>query len=194
MTRHNFLELRNAGFAVDDKDEPVPDNMPVATTINAVSDTAIDRKYSTAEYWGFYGVDQWRKSGGGVFSPAKLKITDYLSIPRMSILEFFLLFYPCDYIKIVLIPQKNNHLAHRDMEFSESLIFFGCWLCMACFEGVVDRRLLWSNTEVNMFEGAPGRLTTYISLNSFEEILRNLSYTDKNVPEYNDKFFHMIQM
>ena len=45
-----------------------------------------------------------------------------------------------------------------------------------------------------MFEGAPGKLTKYTSLNSFEYILRNLSYTDKNVPAYNDKFFHMSQM
>ena len=30
---------------------------------------------------------------------------------------------------------------------------------MDCFGGVVDRRMWWSNTEVNMFEGALGRLT-----------------------------------
>ena len=33
-----------------------------------------------------------------------------------------------------------------------------------------------------------------MSLNRFEDIPRNLSYTDKNVPAYNDKFFHMRQM
>ena len=49
---------------------------------------------------------------------------------------------------------------------------------MACFEGVVDRRMWGSNTEVNMFEGAPGRLTKYIFLNRFEDILHNLSYTN----------------
>ena len=65
---------------------------------------------------------------------------------------------------------------------------------MACFEGGVDRRMWWSNTEVNMFEGAPGRLTKYMSLNRFEDILHNLSYTDKNIPAYNEKFFHMCPM
>ena len=69
----------------------------------------------------------------------------------MSILEFFHLFYPCDYIKLVLIPQTNTHLAHRDMDFYKFLIFFVCWLYMAFFEGVVDRRMWWSNTEMNMF-------------------------------------------
>ena len=65
---------------------------------------------------------------------------------------------------------------------------------MACFEGVVDRCMWCSNTEVNMFEGAPVCLTKYMSLNRFEDILRNLSYTDNNFPAYNDKFFHIRQM
>ena len=87
----------------------------------------------------------WRWS----FSPTKLKTTDYSSIPRISILEFSLLFYPCDYIKLVFTPHTNKHLSHRDMEFSEFLRFVGCWIYVACFEMVVDRHMWWSNTEVN---------------------------------------------
>ena len=45
-----------------------------------------------------------------------------------------------------------------------------------------------------MFERAPGSLTKFMSINRFEDILRNLSYTDKNFLAYNDKFFHMLQM
>ena len=194
MTRDNFLEIRNAGFAVDDKNEPVPDNIPVATTFNAVANTSIDKNTIDAEDWFFYGVDQWRTSSGGFFPPAKFKTTESSSIPHLSILGFFLPFYPCDYIKLVIIPQTNNCLAHSDIEFSGFLRFFGCWLYLDCFEVVVYRRIWWSNTEVNMFEVSPGRLTKYMSLNRFEDILRNLSYTDKNFPAYNDKFFHMRQM
>ena len=65
---------------------------------------------------------------------------------------------------------------------------------MACFEGVVDRRIWWSNTEMKMFEGAPGRINKYMSLNRFVDILCNLSYTDKNFPAYSYKLFHMHQM
>ena len=65
---------------------------------------------------------------------------------------------------------------------------------MDFFEWVVDRRMWWSNTEVKTFEGAPVRLTKYMSLNRFEDILRNLPYTDKNVPAYNDKLFHICHM
>ena len=135
------MEIRNARFTVDDDNEPVPENIPVATTVNAVAYTVIDRNAIDDKGWGFDGVDSWRTSGGGVFPPAKLKTTDSSFIPRISILEFFLIFYPCDYIKLVLIPQTNKHLAHGDMEFSEYLRFVGCWLYMACFEGVVDRRM-----------------------------------------------------
>ena len=90
------MELRNSGFAVDDDNETVPENIPVATTVDAVANTVIGRNAVAAEDWGFDGVDQWRTSGGGAFSPAKLKTTDSSSITHISILEFFLLFYPCD--------------------------------------------------------------------------------------------------
>ena len=49
--------------------ELVPENIPVATTVEAVADTAIDRNDISDEDWGFGGVDQWRTSGGGVFLP-----------------------------------------------------------------------------------------------------------------------------
>ena len=45
-----------------------------------------------------------------------------------------------------------------------------------------------------MFEGAPGWITKYMSINRFEDILRNLPYTDKNFHGYNGKSFHMCQM
>ena len=127
-----------------------------------------------AKYWGFDGVDHWIKYGGGVFIPAKLKTADSSSNPPMYILECFLLFYPRDYSKLLLIPQTIKHLSHRDIDFYELLIFVGCWIYMACFEGVVDRRMWWSNMEVNIFEGEPGRLTKYMSLKRFEDILRYL--------------------
>ena len=96
MKSDNFLVLGNDVFAVNDNNEPVPENIPVATTVDAFTNTAIDRNAITAENWVFDGVDRWRTSDSGVFSPAKLKATDSSTISRMSILELFLLFYPCD--------------------------------------------------------------------------------------------------
>ena len=61
--------LRNAGFAVDDNNEPVPENMPVATTVDTVAETVIDRNTIAVEDWGFDDIDQWIKSDGGFFLP-----------------------------------------------------------------------------------------------------------------------------
>ena len=66
----NFLELMNAGFAFNDNNKPVPENISVATTFDAVTNTSIDRNSIAAEDWGFDGVDQCRTSGGGVFLPS----------------------------------------------------------------------------------------------------------------------------
>ena len=43
ITREIFSELRNVGFVIDDKNEPVPDNIPVANTVHDVTNTTIDR-------------------------------------------------------------------------------------------------------------------------------------------------------
>ena len=69
ITRDNFLEISNSRLEVNDDNEPVPENIPVSTTVNAVSNTDIDRNTIAAEDWGFDGVDQWRTSGGAVFLP-----------------------------------------------------------------------------------------------------------------------------
>ena len=188
------MDLRNAGLAVNGDNEPVSDKIPIYTTVSTVANPTIGRNTIADEYCLFDGVDQWRTSGSEFIYPTKSKTTDSSSILRISILEFFLLFYPCDYIILILTPHTNRHLAHGDMYFSEFLRSVGCWIYMDCFEGIVDRHMWWSNTEVKMFEEAPVRLTKYMSLNRFEDILRNLSYTDNNVPTYNDKFFHMRQM
>ena len=69
MTHDNFLELRNYGFAVSCNNEPVPENITVATIVDTVAKTAVYRNAIAAEDWGFDVVDKWRTSGGGVFLP-----------------------------------------------------------------------------------------------------------------------------
>ena len=69
MTREIFLDLRNFGFAFDDDNEPVPENIPVDTTVDTFSDIVIDRNVIATDDWGFDAVDQWRTSGSGVFLP-----------------------------------------------------------------------------------------------------------------------------
>ena len=49
MTCDDFSELRKARFVVDDDNEPVPENVPVTTTADAVSGNVIERNDVTAE-------------------------------------------------------------------------------------------------------------------------------------------------
>ena len=67
MTHDNFSELRDARFTVNDDNEPVPENIPVDETVDAVANTVIERKTTAAKDWGFDYVDQWRTSGGRLF-------------------------------------------------------------------------------------------------------------------------------
>ena len=69
MTRDNFSGPRNAGFAVNDNNEPVLENIHVDITVDSVADTAIDINTISSEDWRFDVVDQWITSGGGVFLP-----------------------------------------------------------------------------------------------------------------------------
>ena len=48
MTRDDFLYLSNAGLAVNDNNEPVPENISVTTTFDAVTNTNIERNAITA--------------------------------------------------------------------------------------------------------------------------------------------------
>ena len=43
ITSEIFSELSNAGFAVDEDNESVPENIHVAITVDSVADTAIER-------------------------------------------------------------------------------------------------------------------------------------------------------
>ena len=69
MTRDDFLELSNPGFAVHDNNEPVPDNIPVPTTVDVISGTDIDINSIAAGYWGFGVVYQWRNMAVEFFLP-----------------------------------------------------------------------------------------------------------------------------
>ena len=64
---------------------------------------------------------------------------------------------------------------------------------MTCLDGITDCRLWWSDKLVNMFEGAPFRLTEYMSGARFELIGGVLRYTDKEVPMGFKDQFHKIR-
>ncbi len=61
---------------------------------------------------------------------------------------------------------------------SEFVVFLGCNLFIARFEGILDRRKWWSSLSVNEFKGAPIWLGKYISPQHFEDTIQGLWHTN----------------
>ena len=57
-----------------------------------------------------------------------------------------------------------------------------------------DHHGFWSNKDINIYEGAPFRLTSFMSRNRFEEILNCISYTSNNPPEMLDRFWEVREL
>ena len=86
-----------------------------------------------------------------------------------------------------------NQSMNNPVSYGEFLCWIGLWILMSTVDGS-DRRSFWSSKDINMFEGAPFRLTHYMSRNRFEEILSAISYTNKHPPQMLDKFWEICEL
>ena len=89
-----------------------------------------------------------------------------------------------------MIPEMNKSAALGDLQYGEFQRFIGIWMLMSTCCGP-SRRDYWKNSQIDMFDGAPFRLTEYMSRNRFEDILASLAFTNNIPPAYVDKFFHV---
>ena len=111
----------------------------------------------------------------------------------MTKLELFLILFPVEYIKEILIPKTNSLMKHT-MDLGEFIWWLGCWFYMGCWVRMLNRRSWWSTPEPKIDGGTPFRLNKYMSRTRFEGILGSLHYTDQKYVEYYDGFFNMRQM
>ena len=79
------------------------------------------------------------------------------------------------------------------MSYGEFLRWIGVWILISTVDGT-DRRSFWSTKEVDPFEGAPFRGTSFISRRRFENILINLGYTKNAPPPFRDCFWEVREM
>ena len=100
--------------------------------------------------------------------------------------------FPEKWVVEVLLPMTNKHLAVK-MTLREFYVFLGCQFFMACYDGITDRRMWWSEKPISMFEGAPFRLTQYMSGARFEQIVGALRYTDEAAPTGFTDRFHEVR-
>ena len=100
--------------------------------------------------------------------------------------------FPEDYLEEVLITDTKKGL-NVPMDLQELINWVICWLYMACWVGIENRRDWWSTTTPLMDKCAQFRLNRIMSRNQFDSILNALRFTNKEVP-YEDDFFQMRQL
>jgi hypothetical protein len=111
----------------------------------------------------------------------------------MSALQLWMMAFPVDYLRDVVLPEINEVLEVR-ATLQEVLCHLGCFYYMACFTGIDDRRKWWSRDPPSMRGGAPFRLNEYMSGARFQAITTAYRLTNLNPPEYIDKFFEIRQL
>ena len=179
----DIAELRQQGIEVDDDNEPAPEN-------------AEPRPQATGD------VGEWvtpticaRRQANCTNRKGSWKNYSWQVIAEMDELAQFRMCFPEKWVVEVLIPATNERLEGDAMDLQEFYVFLGCHFFMASFEGVSDRKMWWSSKPVDMFEGAPFRLNSFMSKKRFLAISAAIKFTNKPPPQaFVDRFHEVRQM
>ena len=175
-------ELRAQGIAVDDDNEPAPENTgpPPADALPGT--------------WCTPTICARRANPNITDSIGTFKEKSWNTIAEMDEFGLFRLTYPEKYLIDTVIPATNQHIKGPKLTISEFYKWLGCQFFMACYEGISDRTLWWSSKKVDMFDGAPFRLNEYMSSSRFEAITGALRLTDRPYPtDFLDRFHEVRQ-
>ena len=72
----------------------------------------------------------------------------------MSLLQWFLIIFPEEYIEQVLIPKTNKGLC-VPMDIQEFIKWVGFWIYMECWIGIESRQDWWSTMTSLMAKSVP---------------------------------------
>ena len=179
LSSSEIAELRARGLTVDDDDEPDELNAaepPPPPVGNWITPTFCRRA-----------------SQGHVKVRGKWVNATWDSVKEMDELELFLLCFPINYIKDVVLPETNKHMM-KEVTMKEFFKFIGCIFFMSCHPGVGDRDLWWTKRPISLREGAPFRLNHFMKRHRFKSIMGALQYSNKSQPGYVDRFHDVRQM
>jgi hypothetical protein len=178
----NYIEwLRAEGYGVDDDNDPAPEN--ISTLQNEENDADSPR----FDDWGTHHYCQ-RRLQNRFQEGATLNHNPDTN----SCLDWFLKFLPVTYLQTVLIRATNHNLAGAPLDWPE-FRFIGLLFLMSSVNSGCDRQSFFEDTEPSEFEGAPFRLTKYMSLYRFDSIIKALRYTNIPPPQFTDRKFHEIR-
>ena len=97
---------------------------------------------------------------------------------KISKLDILLVLFPIGYINTILVPETNK-VFKGPLDLGYFMRWVGCWLYIACWVGIPERRDWWSVTIPVMNIGSPFRLNKYMYFHRFDEILASLRYTNR---------------
>ena len=80
------------------------------------------------------------------------------------------------------------------MTLQDFYVWLGCHFFMACFEGIENNKMWWSEKTIDMFERAPFRLSEYMSGRRFQNVGTSIGYTNIESPAFLDRFHDVRQM
>ena len=88
----------------------------------------------------------------------------------------------------------NWYIDGPNMTLQDFYVWLGCHFFMAGFEGIENNKMWWSEKTIDMFEGAPFRLSEYMLGRRFQNIGTAMRYTNIESPAFLGKFHDVRQM
>ena len=167
----NTLEALCGVVNIDDDNDPAPEIIPVPTDNS-------DRVLNTE--WKHHG-HCFRQSVNMANHKACLNFCvdqtrdDYF-------IQLFEGLFPMEVIQCIIDSVNDKLISERRLTHGEVLQWIGLWVLISTLNGS-DQHAFWSMKKVNVFDGAPFRVTPYMSRCRFELILYNLGYTKVSTSE-----------
>jgi hypothetical protein len=183
--------VRGQGLAVDDDNEPAPENIPTEDAPVAADDN--NGLYENQQ-WGWEGIDQ-RRINYAVDQPPQFH--DGWSPKNKSWYDIFIMLFPFTWLQMVLLEMTSKSLhavGEAELTLGELLRYLGLWMLMATVNGFkLDD--FWSSNEYSPEENpCPYNFKRYMTRRRFRMITEHLRFTDVTPPTFKDKFWQVRQM
>ena len=161
-----MADLRIQVIAVDDKNDPSPENIPDEVTQPKYVYICIS-----------YVIICSIRSNNLHNICVAFKNYSHEEVTKMTKLELLLILFPVEYLKETLIIEPYKPLKHI-MDPGEPIQWIVCFFYMGCWVIISNRRNWCSTVDPTMSEGSSFRLNNYMSRMRFEGILLSLRYTN----------------
>ena len=178
--RVNTIEALQDVVEVDDDNDPAPENVPQQSDNNA----------SVFGEWGHTDFCH-RRMQNTPNNPAKLNFGIDTTADDIYV-QLFVGLFPANLLD-TMVTEMNKNISGDPITYGKLLKWIGLWVLMSTVDGS-DRRSFWSTRDIDIFHGAPFRLTAFMSRNRFENILNNLVYNAVNPPDFRDRFWEVRWM